>query len=813
MTAPDDIQRHLYTSFLQRRTADATLRIAAWNVLYRVHKVVLIQAGFFRGLFDGGFVEEGGDAVDLVFVDRNISRAAFELCLARLYGGGPPLHFNPESPVPEGHQVADPGFLLSLLATALYLSIPHIASQALAAVLSSVGPYTLIQYLDFALGLPIRADSGPPAVGLESVAEEYEDEDDRLSSTKFDTAHSIASHAPSTASTASLDSYAAGTDPGANERHTYGAISDKIGEACAAWLARWGVDVFSLEHDSSFLTTRKRERAKSAPSGTVPELDHTPTVPGVNPDRPLHIWSRLSPSWIRALISSDTFFIRDETRRFYFARDVVEYRRSLLQSHTDEEEEEWALLFEKGIYYTNMPMQDLIEISSLVSPTTGTPYVPLHVLQSAYWSQGVLRNLSTTVVEPSSKELRITTQNIHAPENPRAAGDRYWRVYGDSSFRVGDINLNLDSKSAHTTSMEDLFNVCASHMPSTDHGSKRFFGLVDPESPVDVTKGKGRAVEQIPPDAPKYTPYPPMRFSVEFYDVHLLSEKTRLYSRTVWYAGSLFNIYVQVNNTSTNTTTRRKPAPGATQLGIYVHRQSSVDPAPGASAPRPLRHAQSLTFAAIVKPAPPPPPPPIEATPPRPSSAHARHTRNLSGGAASSVGSPTRSFMPMLSRSVTPGARTSAAAANSPPPAATPLSSSLPSSTSMPERGVLAHYETRPLGPDEPERPAPSAGPYMAPPQAAPNQAYRDPRAAVLAYFGVTCHVSGATRGEEGKDGAKGKGEKVQGELGGAGQVRFSSAPDVFKVSQSWGWKSRDLNVVGEGAARTLRASVVLGLV
>ena len=101
----------------------------------------------------------------------------------------------------------------------------------------------------------------------------------------------------------------------------------------------------------------------------------------------------------------------------------------------------------------------------------------------------------------------------------------------------------------------------------------------------------------------------------------------------------------------------------------------------------------------------------------------------------------------------------------------------------------------------------------MAPPQAAPNQAYRDPRAAVLAYFGVTCHVSGATRGEEGKDSAKGKGEKVQGELGGAGQVRFSSAPDVFKVSQSWGWKSRDLNVVGEGTARTLRASVVLGLV
>ena len=51
-----------------------------------------------------------------------------------------------------------------------------------------------------------------------------------------------------------------------------------------------------------------------------------------------------------------------------------------------------------------------------------------------------------------------------------------------------------------------------------------------------------------------------------------------------------------------------------------------------------------------------------------------------------------------------------------------------------------------------------------------PTQAYRDPRSAVSAYFSVAC--ASATGGS---------------------LTRFTSAPDVFSVSQSWGWKSSTL--------------------
>jgi hypothetical protein len=36
------------------------------------------------------------------------------------------------------------------------------------------------------------------------------------------------------------------------------------------------------------------------------------------------------------------------------------------------------------------------------------------------------------------------------------------------------------------------------------------------------------------------------RFSVEFWDVDKLAEKARLYSATHFYAGSYFNVYVEI---------------------------------------------------------------------------------------------------------------------------------------------------------------------------------------------------------------------------------------------------------------------------
>jgi hypothetical protein len=61
----------------------------------------------------------------------------------------------------------------------------------------------------------------------------------------------------------------------------------------------------------------------------------------------------------------------------------------------------------------------------------------------------------------------------------------------------------------------------------------------------------------------------------------------------------------------------------------------------------------------------------------------------------------------------------------------------------------------------------------------------------------------------------------------GSSQTRFSSSPDTFSISQSWGWKSSSLRTeeflevgadastsqVVHGKEVSLRATVVLGLV
>jgi hypothetical protein len=74
----DDIQRHLYASLLHARTPDVTLRVrASWHATYKLHRVILIQAGFFNSLFTAGFAESSPkpDVIDIIFDDTNITRA------------------------------------------------------------------------------------------------------------------------------------------------------------------------------------------------------------------------------------------------------------------------------------------------------------------------------------------------------------------------------------------------------------------------------------------------------------------------------------------------------------------------------------------------------------------------------------------------------------------------------------------------------------------------------------------------------------------------------------------------------------------
>lgn len=800
-----DLQQHIYNSLLESRTADVSLHVhGTWEAIYKLHRVVLIQSGFFSSLFTAGFLESspkprshlrGPEEIDLIFDDRNITRAAFEICIARLYGGGPPLYVptslipstsNPLTPsfsgpplpfdTPKGHHTASPQLLLSLLATAVYLSIPSMASQAVNCIMNTVGPYTVIPYLNFSIGKAIEAHpdhKAEAAVGLENIAQLVTSESRasstscsplRTSSTKQDPADDLSDKL--------LDLDVQKEDPAESESDDgpirephfhYGLLSDKIGEAAACWIARWGADMLIYEEKASHgpglpvtpvpvpaQTVSSRKRADTMPAKPSPSSEPTVPEPHVTPV----IWARggLNSKWVRQILGSDLLFVKGEKERYDMACTIVELRRR--QGIDEEEEKDWEILFREGIYYANLLVDDIIAMSQHISPTTGRPFVPLSVLQEAHWDQSLLRCQITTKPNPTSppsspslspppsreKELglSITTAEIlarlpasNSSLNPVDDKDKpYYPVGHDSSIRIGDSG-NIEG-----ASMDQLFESPPPlSSPSTDSKAPvrattteaDFFGLKSDRQTASgciASDATGKA---------RWSPYPPFRFAVEFWDIDALKEKSRLHSQTIWYAGSLFNVYVQV--------IRKK----GIQLGIYLHRQSNIDPIPAASAPLSLNRTG--------------------------------HTHNR---------------MPSLSLLSTSQSSPSMATHYS--PSIHPTSQSTTPGSSPPTSSGLATSFTS----------SPSTIPATSPP-VAPVQSYRDPRPAVAAYFTISCASST-----------------------GSSITRFTSVPDVFSVSQSWGWKSSSLRtehlevgpdgqpakpIIPAPRVSSLRATIVLGIV
>ena len=302
------------------------------------------------------------------------------ICISRLYGGGPPLFVSPnlipttEFPltppfsgtfqtdeVPPEHQSANHRFLLSLLATSIYLSIPSVAAQTLSLILKTVGPTTAKDYLNFACGTSlIIVDSQTadvlPAVGLGGIAVQVGEEDAESTTHKQFTKDFEIIGSLSSVDTCKEHFSAIGpegsspdSEEGGNEclprepSCHYGKVSDKIGEACACWLTRWAIDILQIESEDC-----------SHPKFNVSNPGNTTAQGSENLPNRLLIWRRggLTAKWVSAIVSADTLFVKNERERYNLARTIVELRRR--DGIIDDEESIWNDMFEHGIHYTNM---------------------------------------------------------------------------------------------------------------------------------------------------------------------------------------------------------------------------------------------------------------------------------------------------------------------------------------------------------------------------------------------------------------------------------------------------------------------------
>jgi hypothetical protein len=550
--------------------------------------------------------------------------------------------------VPNDHQLATPRFLLSLLSTAFYLSIPNLASEVLHLILGSIGPTTVIRYLNYALGKGIgqpEAVEPERAVTLEHIGKDVDSSSMRTTRTE-----------------ATYDSYTTGEDDGISEWksgeistsdglnpqsspvYLYGVVSNKIGESCAAFLARWGVDILIREEEETapqLVSPKPIHSDKVIPNyfgHSSSSFDALARRPATAP----RIWSQdLSPEWVYGVISSDEFFVKSEQLRYEVAKRVVDMRRRV-HGIVPHEEVHWSRLFEEGIYYshfvglpdthshscTNILIQtwdELVAASEDRSPINNSPYVSLTTIQAAHWNSDMLRQLilkQDTLRGPGRPTggiggnehkgldlgLKIGFSDLKSTD-----GKAYWPIPTDTSLRIGETS--------NVAQNEGFFKPSAphsSHRPMTAHN---FFGIGSPRRTGEAILTDGSLSQSTPnPQAgSQWVAHQPFRFSVEFWGVDSLKERMRLHSQTVFYAGSCYNVYTQA--------IRKK----GLQLGVYLHRKSNVDPIPAASAPRSVSIQTPPSSLPLSLPSTSAPTSPVAVT-------GARHARSVASSEASSRG-------------------------------------------------------------------------------------------------------------------------------------------------------------------------------
>ncbi len=271
----------------------------------------------------------------------------------------------------------------------------------------------------------------------------------------------------------------------------------------------------------------------------------------------------------------------------FTSRHIPEAYDSWLALYTNPDIAALLVLLDEGIHYVHLSFEQLQKIRSQ-RDVLGLPLMPEKVINDALWMQMELRQRIVNAPELDevlglSKESE-EIQEAPVPEEASEATDgkgkeRDTNVYDDQedddemesgswdgngrprkfwipnvdSTSVTGANPDTSLYATPSTNRPYISRLSASIDPVDVQWASDFTASAN-ERPTTADRN-----EPIPPIS--YTNYPPFRFAAEFPNPRNLKEKKRVYSRTVWYAGSLWNVYIQKVETTKNT-----------QLGVYLHR-------------------------------------------------------------------------------------------------------------------------------------------------------------------------------------------------------------------------------------------------
>ena len=267
-----------------------------------------------------------------------------------------------------------------------------------------------------------------------------------------------------------------------------------------------------------------------------------------------------------------------------------------LALYTNPDIERILVLLDEGIHYMHMDYEQL-EFIRKARDAFGLPVMPDRVISNALWQQLDLRQkvlgaddsaqelgLCGFPLEPEctnlpqkgsstagSKGKHKSTASILESEMESESWDgngkprKFW-------IPSSDCNIVLGNGADPVVTTSNSFQRHASRLSATMQPEDAQWATDFASTPSTLANPSTRMHEtQRPLSAggsnagqPKpiaYTEFPPFRFSAEFPNPRFLKEKKRVYSRTVSYAGSLWNIYIQKVRSAKSI-----------QLGVYLHR-------------------------------------------------------------------------------------------------------------------------------------------------------------------------------------------------------------------------------------------------
>lgn len=521
---------HLYTKgLLGGRHSD--IAIIAFGHQYNLHRIILDRAPFFSTALSEPWLESTAKEVPLhpEEIDSNITQTAFELALKRLYGCGVAEEEDAEA--------------IGLFATGCWLEMQDLVESSIDSILRQMG-----------------SDNLAPLIRL--VTNNY-----------------------------------------------YGRAGERILSSAKAMLCRDGWEMPSRYWDGipgdivreivggdGFFISGEWDRWLLAKKVLDRRLKQRATEAGlINQDSKTKVQAPESLAFMA--VRFDGVYRQNAITA---GRGTPDSHHPWLALYTHPDIEPILVLLDEGIHYIHLDFEQLQYIRSS-RDVLGLPVMPERVITNALWMGMELRQkvlncrdldlelgLSRPAEQPSAptptptpskgKNKAGDSTTVAKMEDYEDMDSGSWDANGrPRKFWIPSTDCNIvmggNAEPVVTTShATQAFQRHASRMSATlqpedvqwatDFGSSPSNNAEPGARPTPPPLGRTTAAgEEGQPGSIAYSHFPPFRFATEFPNPRGLKERKRVYSRTVFYAGSLWNVYIQKVRSVKNP-----------QLGVYLHR-------------------------------------------------------------------------------------------------------------------------------------------------------------------------------------------------------------------------------------------------